>query len=395
MENQTIPNSDPQSEPVKFLIDDDDRYSRLRLIGWWDQEKLASAKVLVVGAGALGNEVMKNLALVGIGEIHVIDFDTIQHSNLSRSVLFRAEDSGKLKADVAAEFARRINPDCRITPINGDVMADVGLAFVQDVDVVICCVDNREARLWINRMCWKVGTPWIDGGIQEINGVVKLFTPPDGPCYECGMTEKDYQLIQLRYSCPLLKLEDMQQGKVPTAPTIASIVGGLQAQEALKVIHEIHGESGEAMVFNGVANQFYKTKYPFRDDCLSHECYEPILKMDLTNECTVEQLFASVSEATETQVEAIELDRDFLMTLTCRKCEVVDEVHQPRSSVNMSRAICSGCGDVMLAETIFEVTAGQMDDRKLHEIGVPDRDIVKIRANNEMYFVELAVSENG
>ncbi|MDP6467431.1 MAG: ThiF family adenylyltransferase, partial [Pirellulaceae bacterium] len=64
-----------------LLIDDDDRYSRLRLIAWWDQQKLAQAKVLVVGAGALGNEVLKNLALLGVGTAYVVDFDHIEESN--------------------------------------------------------------------------------------------------------------------------------------------------------------------------------------------------------------------------------------------------------------------------------------------------------------------------
>ena len=72
-----------------FVIDDD-RYSRLRLIAWWEQEKLTAAKVLVVGAGALGNEVLKNLALMGVGLVYVVDFDTIEESNLTRSVLIRA-----------------------------------------------------------------------------------------------------------------------------------------------------------------------------------------------------------------------------------------------------------------------------------------------------------------
>ena len=79
----------------------------------------------------------------------------------------------------------------------------------RDVDVVIGCLDNREARLWVNRCCWKVGTPWVDGGIQEISGVAKVFVPPDSACYECAMTENDYRLISLRYSCPLLKREDL------------------------------------------------------------------------------------------------------------------------------------------------------------------------------------------
>ena len=101
-----------------LIIDDDDRYSRLRLIGWWDQERLASARVLVVGAGALGNEVLKNLALVGIGTVLIVDFDEIEKSNLARSVLFRTSDCGRPKAEVAAESMREMNPDTNALAIH-------------------------------------------------------------------------------------------------------------------------------------------------------------------------------------------------------------------------------------------------------------------------------------
>src|SRR6476660_1500957 len=94
-----------------LIIDDGDRYGRFRLISWWRQERLAAAKVLVVGAGALGNEVLKNLALLGVGTVYVIDLDEVEPSNLSRSVLFRAEDGGRGKAEVAARRAGEINPD--------------------------------------------------------------------------------------------------------------------------------------------------------------------------------------------------------------------------------------------------------------------------------------------
>ena len=107
---------------------------------------------------------------------------------------------------------RDINPDVKITPIHGNVITDIGLGLFREVDVVIGALDNREARLWVNRSCWKVTRPWIDGGIQEISGVAKVFVPPDGACYECAMTENDYRLINLRYSCPLLKREDLMAG---------------------------------------------------------------------------------------------------------------------------------------------------------------------------------------
>src|SRR5437879_2284385 len=93
--DESEPSPAPASDAGEALfIDDADRYGRLRLIPWWRQEKLAAAKVLVVGAGALGNEVLKNLALLCVGTTHVIDLYCVEPSNLSRSVLFRAEDGG-------------------------------------------------------------------------------------------------------------------------------------------------------------------------------------------------------------------------------------------------------------------------------------------------------------
>ena len=223
-----------------------------------------SASVLVVGAGALGNEVMKNLALLGLGTIYLIDLDNIELSNLSRSVLFRETDGGRSKAVVAALRSRELNPDLTVIPIHGDVMADVGLGLFADVDLVFGCLDNREARLWVNRQCWKTSTPWIDAGIQEIQGVVKVFVPPDSACYECAMTERDYQLLNRRYSCPLLSRDELLSGKVPTAPTIASMMAALQVQESLKLLHGMEVAAGSAHVYNGVANQFYTTKLPVR-----------------------------------------------------------------------------------------------------------------------------------
>ncbi|MDP6447347.1 MAG: ThiF family adenylyltransferase [Pirellulaceae bacterium] len=314
----------------EFVIDDDDRYSRLRLIAWWDQERLAKSKILVVGAGALGNEVLKNLALLGIGHIYIVDFDEIEESNLTRSVLFRSRDRGRPKAEAAAAALKDLNPDTQVRSMRANIMTEVGLGLFKEVDVVIGCLDNREARLWVNRSCWKVNTPWIDGGIQEINGVAKVFQPPDGACYECAMTETDYRLINLRYSCPLLRQEDLQAGKVPTAPTISSMIGGLQTQEALKLIHGMPVASGEAMVYNGVANQFYRTKFQHREDCLSHETYpEPTALALAAQRTTAQRLFAAAADAFDAAGPwRLILDRDLVVTLECAACDRRDRLHE-------------------------------------------------------------------
>ena len=400
-----VGDADSQSESAKpirrsgdaadsdlWQLDDDDRYSRLRLIGWWDQQRLASARILVVGAGALGNEVLKNLALLGVGQILVVDCDQVQPSNLSRAVLFRASDAGQSKAEVAARAIHELNADCQVRAIDGDVLTDVGLGWVRQADVVVCCVDNREARLWINRMCWKVGTPWVDGGIQEINGVAKVFVPGQGPCYECGMTDKDYQLIQLRYSCPLLKQEDLLQGRVPTSPTIASIIGGLQVQEVLKLVHELPVQAGTAHVFNGSANRFYSTRYPQRDDCMSHESYGRILESPLrARTVTVASLFEWLRPQLDEgeQIESIELDRDFLVSLDCRNCNRRIDVNRPRSAVAMHQAICETCGEMMAVESIHSISPTVDRGRTLREVGVPDYDIIKVHTDRQTRWVQL------
>lgn len=368
----------------------EDRYDRLKLIGWWDQDRLKAARVLVVGAGALGNEVVKNLVLVGVGNLLIVDFDRIELSNLSRAVFFRDEHCGRPKATVVAEMARQLNPDCRVVGLLADVTADIGLGLVRDMDVVIGCVDNREARLWINRMCWKVGVPWVDGGIQEISGVAKTYCPPDGACYECTMTENDFRLMQLRYSCPLLKREDLQQGKVPTAPTIASLVGALQAQEALKLIHGREVGKGIGLIFNGDANHFYRTTFPRRDDCLAHESYDDVIHSPLTSSATARDVFEWSEQHLGLVAESLELDRDFLIEFRCENCGQSAAVGQCTNKISHREAPCPRCLNVRVPQTTSCIERGdRLADYPLAQLGIPTRDIIRMRCSGGVSFIEL------
>src|SRR5260370_25390798 len=185
----------------------EDRFSRFRLIGWWDQEKIRAARVLVIGAGALGNEILKSLALLGVSDIVVVDLDSIESSNLSRSILYRAKDIGRRKADVAAEAVREILPEASIHPITANVVTGLGLGLFGRADLVLAGLDNREARLWINRSAWKMNKPWIDGAIEGINGEARVFMPGMTPCYEGTRRETGWALLNRRLACTLLALE--------------------------------------------------------------------------------------------------------------------------------------------------------------------------------------------
>jgi molybdopterin-synthase adenylyltransferase len=373
-----------------LVIDDQDRYSRLRLISWWRQERLRSARVLVVGAGALGNEVVKNLALLGLGTIYLIDLDVVETSNLSRSVLFREGDGDQPKAIVAARRGLELNPEILIIPIYGDVITDLGLGLFTDVDLVIGCLDNREARLWVNRQCWKVNTPWIDAGIQEIQGVVKVFVPPDSACYECAMTERDYQLLNLRYSCPLLARDEILAGKVPTAPTIASMMAALQVQEGLKLLHGLPVAAGSALVYNGVTNQFYSTRLPYRDDCLSHETYPEPLETSLGCRNCVSELFEFARPRVQGPLRLV-LDRELVVALDCPRCEWRSLVMTPRVKVKAATAICPHCREPARPEFASNVEEdSRLAAEPLFRVGIPPYDIVRIEGSTESAFFLLA-----
>lgn len=382
----------PPAEPEgdEFVVRDDDRYARLRLISWWSQEKLAAAKVLVVGAGALGNEVLKNLALLGVGHVWVIDYDTIEDTNLTRSVLFRASDSGTLKIEAAARMMGEMNPDTKVRGIAGDVTMDLGLGLFQEMDCVIGCLDNREARLWVNRCCWKVNTPWVDAGIQEISGVVKVFRPPDSACYECGMSEMDYKLINLKYSCPLLKREDIMQGKVPTAPTISAIMAGIETQEVLKILHGKEYRAGVAMMFSGETNVFYTSAFQRKKDCLSHETYPDAVSLPLTAEdTTLTVLFDSVKSRLGGDLK-LHLDRDLLVSLSCPRCDIKKEILSPVQRVSLEEGKCEECGEICQTDIVYDIgLEDRFRTRTLDQLGVPAFDIVKITGEKGVGFFRL------
>ena len=177
------------------LVLSEDRFERFSRICWWEQDRLRRARLLVVGAGALGNEVIKNLCLLGVGHLAIADMDRVEESNLSRSVLFREEDEGRPKAEAAAEASRRLYPAIDVLPLVGNVLGDVGLGWFRWADVVVGALDNREARLFVNSSCATLARPWIDGGIEVLNGIVRGFAPPQTACYECTMSEADWKQV--------------------------------------------------------------------------------------------------------------------------------------------------------------------------------------------------------
>ncbi|KAK6464883.1 hypothetical protein DFJ63DRAFT_284687 [Scheffersomyces coipomensis] len=154
---------------------------------------LITSKILVIGAGGLGCEILKNLALTGFKDIHVIDMDTIDISNLNRQFLFGSKDVGKSKAEVAAKFVtQRLNdPNLHITPYFGKIQ-DKDIEYYKQFSVVVCGLDSVEARRWINATLVSISEtsdiiPLIDGGTEGLRGQSRVILPTISSCYECSL----------------------------------------------------------------------------------------------------------------------------------------------------------------------------------------------------------------
>ena len=367
-----------------------DRLGTFEFISWWEREKVQKAKVLVVGAGALGNEVLKNLALMGVGNIFIIDFDKIEAANLSRSVLFRETDNNRSKAEVAAARAKSINPQVHIQYLNADVTTGLGLGIIRRMDAIIGCLDNREARLAVNRFCYWMNKPWVDGAIQELLGLMRVFKPGEGACYECTLTEQALRDLSLRYSCQLLARQNVLLGKVPTTPTIASIIGGMQSQEALKLIHSMSVEPGKVTHFNGLTNMMHTTAYVPREDCESHWTYGEITELPARAERTTLQDLLRIARSDLGPQAVIELDQELVISLECPNCHTMEQVLRPMSQITFEAGHCPTCGILRDAQFTHTITG---DENFLHHtlssVGVPPLHILRAQNGLEYRFYEL------
>lgn len=387
------------SEEIQLSSADfeEDRYSRLRLIPWWDQERLKNATIMVVGAGAIGNELIKNLTLLGIGRILIYDMDSIENTNLTRSVLYRAKDVGRYKAEVAAERAREMNPDVKAKAFIANIIDDVGLGVFRRMDVVLGGLDNREARLSINQSCYKVDRPWIDGAIEALNGFARVFIPGQGACYECTMTETDWMLINKRKSCALLTHEQMASGKIPTTPTSSSIIAGIQVQEMLKLLHadrNLPTLAGKGYVFNGLTHDSYVVEYQRKEDCMSHDTYEKIVeKAWSVKTVTLKEILEEIrGELGERAV--VDFDRDIATRATC-SCGETKELFTPVHKLKGHMLTCPKCGAQMTFDSVHSIRGNEdFLDRTPAEIGIPPLHIICGRVGMNAVYYEFTADES-
>ena len=377
------------------------------LLSWFKQDKVKNAKVLVVGAGALGNEVIKNLTLFGVGSIYVCDFDRIELSNLTRSVLFREEDAYRhaYKAEVAAQRAMEINPQIKVYPIVGNLFSEVGLGLYKDVDVVIGCLDSRIARYLLNRLCMRVGKTWIDGSIENMTGVVKVYAPGVN-CYECNLSREEFNHIMLRTGCADVVRAQTSAGRVATTPISASIVGAMQAQEAMKLIHSSEGKPtpfktllGKMWRFEGMTNAINTYKYSsWKNNCPAHEHWDKIVRCeDLSADMPVKDVLATLKKVLDVNVVEINMrNNKFIEKIISDRPEKEFELRIPESKLEETIQSNDELRKLSYRTIFHKCFYENIDsdfpfvDLSLKAIGIPPYDIIQVSTEKGIRYVELS-----
>jgi len=231
------------------------RHILLPQIDFDGQETLLNSRVLLIGLGGLGSACLPYLSASGVGHITLVDFDTIEISNLQRQVIYKESNIGQTKVSSAAEFVKKQNSECLITCIEERLDDNALSEHIAYHDLVIDCTDNLVSRRAINSICFRNKTPLVSGAAIRFEGQVTTFSYQDNtPCYHCF----SHSFGEQNLSC-------VESGVVSP---LVGIVGSIQALEAIKILTHI-GETyiGRLLIIDGLSGEQQIFHYHKRENC--------------------------------------------------------------------------------------------------------------------------------
>jgi len=182
------------------------------------QKKLKSARVFVAGAGGLGSSALYYLTVAGIGEIFVCDFDVVELTNLNRQIVHDQQSIGMLKVDSARDTLSAINPHVKIHTINAALTEQTTATIIPEVDIILDCLDNYEARSALNVYAINNSIPLVYASVSGFAGHLSFLNPPDTPCFYC--LYQGYTVM----------------GEIPVFGVTTGVIGSLQALEVIKFV---------------------------------------------------------------------------------------------------------------------------------------------------------------
>jgi molybdopterin/thiamine biosynthesis adenylyltransferase len=256
---------------IKIGFDRDDRLDRAKRVEWLDVGRVSSSAAIVIGAGALGNEVAKNLALSGIRKLTIVDFDTVERSNLARCVFFTEMDALRRvgKAECLSRAVSSLAPGLEVVPIAGRV-ENLQTEALKEHDLIFGCLDNFNARIHVNAYSRATGKPYIDSGMQGTIGKIFVSNPPAGPCLECISNITHSRIAALRYSCTGSSVSFFMP-PTPAEITTTSIIGALAAREGLRLLSpKAPPLEGQLIYYDGLRNSLELMEVDVDSKCPNH-----------------------------------------------------------------------------------------------------------------------------
>ncbi len=227
------------------------RYSRQVIIpdfGTEGQQKLKSSHIVIAGVGGLGCASAIYLTAAGVGYITIVDFDTVELSDLNRQILYREDEIGERKVVVAQKRLSRLNPAVAITPVFAEITAENIPSIIDGAQVVVDGLDNLATRLVVNSACIKLKIPYIYGGVSRLRGMVTTIIPGQTPCLSCLSPEGSVGLGVL--------------GMLP------ALIANIQALEAVKIlIGHRPSLAGGLLSFNGDEMKFQVRQISRNESC--------------------------------------------------------------------------------------------------------------------------------
>lgn len=283
------------AEPLTKL--EVERYSRqmvLPEVGPEGQRRLKGSSVAIIGVGGLGIPASVYLTAAGVGRIGVVDHDVIEKSNLHRQTLYSEADVGGLKASVASQKLKLVNPHITIEPYNLKLDSSNAMEILRNYDVVVDCTDNFPSRYLINDACVLLGKPDVYASIFRFDGQVSVFDAKQGPCYRCLFPEPP----------PPDSVQDCAVAGV--MGVLPGIMGSLQAVQVMNLLLG-NGQSlsGRLVLFNGTDMSFNELRIKKNPDCPVCGVHPKITKLiDYEAFCGTNRATPSVKEVTPGQLKA-------------------------------------------------------------------------------------------
>ncbi|MBM3274687.1 MAG: ThiF family adenylyltransferase, partial [Candidatus Sericytochromatia bacterium] len=303
----------PIAVQVARLMDKGKRQASLEDVPGWDAGRLQDARVVVAGAGALGAEIARQLALSGVGRLLIADAVGVTSEDIGSSGMFRFEDLGMPRAYLVRSRLQALCPDLRAHALSESPLS-LGSGVVRNADLVVASDCVPRARLALDRWCRKTGRPWIDASSGVYHGQFRVLRATTGACLECGMPDGVRKALTTALPAAV--------GTAPLAvPATIAVVAGLISQTALRLLCPVEGlpdATGREYLYNGHATQVTAQALSRRHDC-DHPDPPAVLEGPWSGETRLIELLDAARNALGADA-ALEFDRPIAWRLTCDRC---------------------------------------------------------------------------